>query len=101
SPDGKTLAASGRGEVLLFDTSTGEVRTRLPAGRDRVTAIAFSPKGDRLAVASGTAGQGHEVRLWQGTFTGPGTLATRHDDVIQVMTFSPDGKILATGSYDR
>ncbi len=98
SPDGKTLAASGRGEVLLLDAATGELKSRIPAGRDRVTALRFSAKDGTLAIAASTAGEAHEVRLVR---DGKATLATRHDDVIQAMAFSPDGRVLATAGYDR
>jgi WD40 repeat protein len=96
SPDGKTLAAAGRGEVLLLDAA-GEVTQRLPAGGDRVTALAYSKDG-ALAVAAGSAADGHAVRLFAAgrTTTGP-----RHGDVIQSVAFSPDGKLLATAGYDR
>src|SRR5262249_1478932 len=104
APDGKSLAAGGRGEVLFFDVGTGELRGRQPAGRDRVTALAFSARKGLLAVAASTAGEGHEVRLWPvtgGLPMGSPRLATRHDDVIHQAAFSPDGKLLATCSYDR
>jgi hypothetical protein len=101
-PGGKYLAAGGRAEVLLLDPTTGDVRSHLKAGRDRVTALAIAANGT-LAVAASTAGVGHEARLWHpdGLPAGPGTLALRHDDVIQDLAFSPDGKILASAGYDR
>lgn len=101
SADGKWLAVSGRGEVLLLDAVTGEIKARLPAGRDRVTAIAFAAKTGTLAVASSTAGEGHEVRIWRGKLEGPGTVVLRHDDVIQSLAFHPAGTLLASASYDR
>ena len=104
SPDGKTLAVSGRGEVLLVDPDTGATRARLSAGRDRVSAIVFDPAGTVLAVAAGTAGAGYEVRVWRlaaGTWSGPGAVAATHSDVIHELAFSPDGKLIASASYDR
>lgn len=104
SPDGKQLAAAGRGEVLLLDAASGAVRHRLSAGRDRIAALAYSPRGDRLAAAASTAGEGHELRLWtieDNTPASEGRLLTRHDDVIQAVAFSPDAKIVATAGYDR
>jgi Planctomycete cytochrome C/WD domain, G-beta repeat len=104
SPDGKTLAVSGRGEVLLVDADTGATRARLSAGRDRVSAIAFDAGGTVLAVAAGTAGAVYEVRVWRltgGTWSGPGAVAATHSDVIHQLAFSPDGKLIASASYDR
>jgi WD40 repeat protein len=99
------LAASGRGEVLLLELGSGELRQRLSAGRDRVTALAVSEKGEFLAAAASTAGEGHEVRLWRtgpgGVVLGSSAVASRHDDVIQYLAFSPNGKILASAGYDR
>jgi hypothetical protein len=103
SPSGKVLAVGGRGEVLLID-DRGEVRQTLPVGRDRVTTLAFAPKGDWLAAAATSPGQGHDVLLWAlegDVVRGARRQVVRHDDVIQDLTFSPDGKTLATASYDR
>jgi WD40 repeat protein len=103
SPSGKLLAAAGRGAVLLLD-ERGELVQTLPVDRDRVTALAFSPKGGWLAAAASTSGQGHEVYRWQvagDRVKGERRLLVRHEDVIQDLAFRPDGKILATASYDR
>ena len=56
SADGKRLAAACRNEVVLFDTVTGKECGRwrdVAGGRDnRVTALAFSPDGQSLAVGA-------------------------------------------------
>lgn len=62
-----------------------------------VAGVAFSPTGDRLAIASADAiariidaQTGRELVQCQG-----------HDDAIASVHFHPGGKLLATGSYDH
>jgi len=103
-PDGKLLAGGTYGEVVLIDPAKGEAIETLPGQTQRVTALAFTKKGDRLAVASGTPGKSGELRLYQvneNKATLETTLATAHNDVIYALTFSPDGKLLASAGYDR
>ncbi|HEY7154558.1 MAG TPA: c-type cytochrome domain-containing protein [Gemmataceae bacterium] len=106
-PAGPMLAAGGRGVVYLFDAATGELQGKLDGQYPRVTALAFSPDGKQLAVASSATGETHEVRLYefnQGVDTPrspSGVIVNTHSDVIHALTFSPDGKILASCGYDR
>jgi hypothetical protein len=104
-PSGKVLAAAGRGEVLLLDPVTGDVKSKLDGLKPRVGAITFSADGTRVAVASGAPGEGAEVRLFEVTPDGtPGTKVVtinRHEDAIHDLAFSPDGKRLASCGYDR
>src|SRR5262249_25624369 len=63
-PDGKWLAAAGNREVLLIDVATNDVVARLPGQSTKVTALAFSKDGQRLAVASGEPAKSGEVRIY-------------------------------------
>jgi WD40 repeat protein len=104
SPDGKRLAAAGRGEVLLFDPASDSLLARVPAGRDRVTALAFSADGRHLALAASTAGEGHEIRvvpLRDGLPADAARLLGKHDDLIHELAFNPAGTLLASAGYDR
>jgi WD40 repeat protein len=105
-PDGKLLAAGGHNEVLFIDPATGEVVGKLGGQSGKVTAVAFNPKGDLFAAASGAAGAAGEIRLYK---VAPGAVPAgeplkrieAHKDVIYDLAFSPDGKMLASCGYDR
>jgi WD40 repeat protein len=105
-PDGKLLATVGHREVLLLDATNGARLGKLSGLPDRVSALTFSRDGRRLAVADGAPGERGEVRLYlasaAGSFTdAPERVVPAHKDIIHALAFSPDGKLLATCSYDR
>jgi WD40 repeat protein len=106
-PDGLLLAAGASQSVYIVEPKTGDVYNITLASQGRgVTALAFSAGGKRLAVAAGLPGAASELLVYavpaRGNFWPPPLhVPSAHQDVIQQMTFSPDGKALATCSYDR
>ncbi len=99
SPDGRLLAiGEDYGRVRLLDLRKGSfllLPTQLGVA---VTALAFSPTGDRLAAGHGY-GMG-TIRLWDvgsGEICG---LLTNHTDDIRALAFTPDGKQLVSASRD-
>jgi WD40 repeat protein len=107
SPSGKVLAIGTYGEVALLDVGGNEIRRKLTGLIERVTAIAFSKDGTRLAVASGQPSKSGLIHLWK---LGPTsnvleaekpTIIQAHQDIIYTLSFSPDGKMLASAGYDR
>jgi WD40 repeat protein/class 3 adenylate cyclase/tRNA A-37 threonylcarbamoyl transferase component Bud32 len=112
SPDGKLLATgSVDGKVRLWDVATrAEAGQPLDVGPAWVWQVAFSPDGELLAVATDPNGprdifnpdrQG-EVQLWGvGTHQPVGRPMVPGKHSVVAVAFSPDGRLLATGSQEE
>jgi RNA polymerase sigma factor (sigma-70 family) len=111
SPNGKYLALPrSKGSIHLWDVSAGKEVGQFqgPAGTDYPCALAFSADGQLLASKS----TDRIIRLWDvKTFKqlrpleGPadpplpgGDGGRQHSGMAQVLVFSPDGKVLFSGS---
>ncbi len=110
SPDGETLASgSYDGTVILWNVTGRESIGRpLSDNGDVASTVAFSPDGKTLA--SGSCGKidstdycsQSEIILWDIPSGQPiGLPLTGHTSFITSVAFSPDGKTLASGSYDK
>jgi len=104
SQDGRLLAASFAGQVLVWDAASGEQRWRLPGkvlGAAQVDRIDFSSDNTRLAVAN----MDGQPKVWDiSTPLNAGLASDReilalagHTDHCESIAFSPDSKRLATG----
>ncbi len=94
SPDGKVLAVQKGDGVALWDwAGRRELRT-LPVSGWR-GAMAFSPVGSLLAAASCDATGQAEVTLWDAN-TGGAKARLPHAVLVKSLSFSADGKLLAT-----
>jgi WD40 repeat protein/Tfp pilus assembly protein PilF len=101
SPDGSLLAAAGithdpdqslKGVVTLFNIPTGEELRTLWAYESDVTGVAFSPDGERLALAGHRGG----VQIWDVALGEPVvTLPALSAGAFNRVTYSPDGQWLA------
>ena len=101
SPDGKQFATLGdNGTAIVWDAITGKELLQLPGNTrpsDLVTEqrIAYSPDGKQLAICDSDQVKVYDPASGELIMT----LSGHEKDVISV-TFSLDGKYLATGSVD-
>lgn len=101
SPDGTTLAVSGVGEVLLYDSVTLEIKARLVGNARRIQSIVYTNEGKILGIAGGSPAQFGEVQLWD-TTTNKLVKAIRSTfDTIYGLSFSPNSSRVAFGSSDH
>ena len=102
SPDGKTLVSTGGffgDDVRLWDVDTLTEKAVLTGNPNDIYNVSFSPDGKTIALCGSWLGGNNQIQLWDvPTLTEKVTLklgayGTR-------MSFSPDGKTLASGGSD-
>jgi WD40 repeat protein/serine/threonine protein kinase len=100
SPDGQWIATGSTGtDVKLWNPSTGEPRGDLSGHESEVSALMFSPTGDRLVSGDG---RGH-LRVWRKSSDAWEfeRELSGHSGAITAIRFTPDGKRLVTASADH
>ena len=119
SPDGRTLASGGSdldAAIRLWDTATGKHKQTFKGHPGYVSSVAFSPDGKTLA--SGSADSticlwdintgvlkeeitGHKIGIIKKVLGKIGLLTVPYDTSVLCVSFSPDGRTLASGSRDN
>jgi hypothetical protein len=99
SPDGQFLAAALRDQYLaIFDTSSGEMRREIYAGRPNhmwlISSLAYAPDGQWLAAVDD---QG-DVHVWESPDASGEYRAIRKTGGT-TLAFSPDGRVLAVAGW--
>ncbi len=94
SPDGLTIASGSYDAVYLWDVATGKtIRTFEVSDEVISKSVAFSPDGQIIALGS----YDDTIHLWDvATGTNIQTLKGNQREAVDI-TFSPDGKLLASG----
>jgi WD40 repeat protein len=123
SPDGNILIANGTTSldlassyqvIKLWNVKTGKVIRTLQEHQDLVHEVTFSPDGSKIAIAANDFATLWDVKSGKLIHTLKGHLSSVPDDPsdpqdntitvqleVQSIAFSPDGKLVATGSQDN
>jgi hypothetical protein len=99
SPDGKRILMGGSDGVRMWDAQTGAVPWQATGHVPTVYSVAFAPDGKRFLIATGGGKGDNVIRLCD-----MGNLLQRlegHTDRVLYAVFSPDGKLVLSGSADR
>ena len=104
SPKSGLLAVGSYASVQLIDAATRQPKGEIDDIAGKVNALVFSSDGTLLFLAAGDAGIAGVGYQWQVSDAAHPALARKfegHKDALYAMALSPDGKTLATGSYDQ
>ncbi len=101
SPRAKLVAVGRHGLVELLDPASQVVVKKLEGHRGAVNAMVWSGDGTQLFAASGENAVEGEVKQWNVSEARVVRTFSGHRDMLYALALSPDGKTLATGSYDQ
>ena len=101
SPDGKWIAVARYGAVEILSAGKRKVIRKLIGHAGHVNDLGFSNDGKFLFVAAGEASLFGEATLWETSHWKRLRVVKGHADSLYAAKLSPDGSILATGSYDQ
>jgi WD40 repeat protein len=101
SPDGQLLASGSYGQVTVWDVKAARPVKVLTNVLGAVNDLRFSPDGKLLAVGGGQPSAKGDIRLFQVSDWKLLHALRGHDDVVFSLAFRPDGKLLASASFDK
>jgi WD40 repeat protein/tetratricopeptide (TPR) repeat protein len=114
SPDGKRCLTATVSEARLWDVATGKRISQMQPQRGWLYCAAFSPDGQTIVTGGGDFAirtiddEGGdplpnmgEARLWEARTGKPIRELASQRSLVLAVAFSPDGRTVVTGSYDR
>jgi WD40 repeat protein len=97
SPDGRYIASGSHdAKVKIWDAGNGRELRTISGHRDVIKTIAFSP--DSLNIVSGSSVDA-TLRIWD--LKNGRELKTIGTSGIETVSYSPDGRFLASGAFDN
>lgn len=101
SPDGKLLAAGSYRQVAIWDLRSVQPVKTITNLLGAVNDLRFSPDGRFLAVAGGQPSAKGDLRIYSVPDWKLVAMLGGHEDVVFSVAFHPDGKRLASASFDK
>ena len=97
SPDGERVVLGFMDDAQIWDVVAGKMLFTLKhGGMSGEDHAAWSPDGKRLATI-----RGNYVSIWDATDGKELTTLRGHESALRTLSFSPDGKLVLTTSWDR
>ena len=100
SPDGTKLLVGAHREFRIHSVETGRLEQRVACEFPKISAFAFSPDANTLAVSGGTPGVGGGVVLLDWLKRKVVDHLTNHTDLATSVAFNPTGTRLASAGAD-
>jgi WD40 repeat protein len=96
--DNRLLASAGGSEVQVWDVASGKELARFKGQANYLgPSVAFSPDGKRLAFV----GENSTIEVWDWTKREHVTTFRGHPINVTCLTYSPDGRRIASGGWGR
>jgi hypothetical protein len=101
SSDGRFLASGAYGRVVVWDVKAARPATVLTNVLGAVNDLKFSPDGALLTVSGGQPSARGDIRVFTTADWSLSASLGGHTDVVGSVAFSPDGRFLASASFDK